>query len=146
VNPITTQLDYSASDGVNVDAGDVRGLNLLVLTRAQGEPAYVVGAFRNSGTEDVDVVVTVGPTEETIAVPAGTTVLLSGDTALEVTDLDLLPGLLVPITFTVDGTTAEAQVPLKDATFAEYEAALTAIDGGVDDTDVKGSDAEEVEE
>src|SRR5690606_961128 len=48
--PITTQLPYAPSDGSRVDFDDaagLRGLNLMVLTAAEGEPGALLGALAN---------------------------------------------------------------------------------------------------
>ena len=56
INPITTQDKYQSSDGATVPIGDTaRGINLLVVTTAVGEPAVLTGSIRNDAAEDLDL-------------------------------------------------------------------------------------------
>ncbi|GIG53723.1 hypothetical protein [Demequina activiva] len=131
VNPITTQENYAASDGTQLQIGEVEALNLIVVSPGAGEPGTLIGTLHNSADEDIDVQVTFdGETATTVTVPAGMNQQMGpGDDATEVPGTtEVLPGLLTEVTFTsqVDGTFTVA-VPVMDGTLAEYEDVLEEI-------------------
>jgi len=133
-NDITTQLEYSASDGVRVTLGDVRGSNLLVVTDAEGRPGLLIGAFTNDGEETRTVTVTVGGgTQSTLRVDPRATVLLDGTVEpgrarVEVPAVDRAPGGVTTITVGTDvaGST-DLQVPVLDDTLGEYGDLLETV-------------------
>ena len=56
INPITTDVHYAPSDGVQVAiTDDAKALNLLVVTTAKGAPAVLTGSIYNGGEEDLAV-------------------------------------------------------------------------------------------
>lgn len=136
-NPIETSKDYDASDGVGVTIGELRALNLLVLTEGAGEPGVLHGAVVNDGAEDVTLTITIGGagvTEgadaATVEVPAGETVLLTdaegADTALvAVAATPAAPGDLVEVALTSDvAGSASLRVPVLDGTLPGYATSL----------------------
>ncbi|MDN4477489.1 hypothetical protein QQX10_08275 [Demequina sp. SYSU T00039] len=131
VNPITTQMQYDASDGISLEIGDVTAYNLLVLTPGEGETGVLIGTLENAGTEDVAVSASIdGTAITTVDVPAGATVKLGGDdgeTAVTGT-VPVLPGLLTEVVFQTDaeGQVAE-DVPVLDGTLPEYDHELSKI-------------------
>jgi hypothetical protein len=127
-NPLTTQDEYSASDGVAFTLGDVRGSNLLVLTEAEGAPGTLQGGLVNEGTEDRSVTLAIGDEETVVELGPRETVLLGVSEAedegfAEVTfpAIDVPPGGLVSVTVSTpeDGST-DVQVPVLDGTLPEY--------------------------
>lgn len=131
VNPITTQEAYDASDGIGIEVGDVRGLNLLVITEAEGSPAVLIGSFYNSGDEDVEIAASIdGATIVSVPVPAGDTVKLGGEEGeVHVTGTaTVAPGLLAEVAFQSDATgQISEQVPVMDGTLPEYARELEAL-------------------
>jgi len=146
-NPIQTEDQYDPSDGVSITLGDVRALNLLVVTAGEGEPGVLHGALTNQGDDDASVTVTfqtsgddatAAPTADptTVAVPAGATVLLSGadgaqdgdrTVAVDITSTPAAPGDVTTIGLTSDLAGSEQlQVPVLDGTLPQYEALLPA--------------------
>lgn len=146
-NPIQTEDQYDPSDGVSITLGDVRALNLLVVTAGEGEPGVLHGALTNQGDDDASVTVTfqtsgddatATPTADptTVAVPAGATVLLSGadgaqdgdrTVAVDITSTPAAPGDVTTIGLTSDLAGSEQlQVPVLDGTLPQYEALLPA--------------------
>ena len=128
-NPITTQHEYSSSDGVRFTLGDVRGSNLHVLTAAEGDPGTLQGGLINDGSEDRSVTLAIDDDEKTtVQLGPKETVLLGVSDAedegyAEVTfeAIDAPPGGLVPVTISTpeDGSIVE-QVPVLDGTLPEY--------------------------
>ena len=131
VNPITTSQAYDASDGMGIELGEVRGLNLLVVTEAEGAPAVLIGSFHNPTDEDVTVAASLeGDAITAIEVPAGSTVKLGGEEGeVHVTGTStVVPGLLQDVIFQTDdaGQVVE-QLPVLDGTLPEYQAELDSL-------------------
>lgn len=127
-NQITTEDEYSASDGVRATIGDVRASNLLVLTAAEGDPGTLQGGLINQGTEDRSVTLAIGEEETVVELGPRETVLLGVSDAedegfAEVTfpAIEAPPGGLVPVTIsTPEGGSIVVQVPVLDGTLPEY--------------------------
>ena len=129
VNPITTTRHYAASDGLQVEIGEARGLNLLVVTTAVGAPAVLTGSVYNPNSTDLTVTFSIdGTTKTDVSVPAGmTTQLGPEDGQVLVTGAaPVAPGLIAQITIgsTVSGVFA-TPVPVVDGTLPEYEKVIT---------------------
>lgn len=124
-NPMTTQNNYDASDGVSVELGDVTVRNLLVLTSAEGAPGTVLGAVSNGGGDSTRVSFTVAGEQAGRPVPvdANGTVVLGPESDATV-DLDAVPaapGGLLELEISSDlGGTSTVQVPVLDGTLPEY--------------------------
>ena len=131
VNPITTKENYAASDGTQVQIGQVEALNLIVVSPGVGEPGTLIGTLHSSANEDIDVQVTFdGQTATTVTVPAGEDAMMSpmeGDTEVAGTAL-VQPGLLTEATFVseVDGAFT-VDVPVMDGTLPEYADVIAEI-------------------
>ncbi|QHT58034.1 hypothetical protein GXP71_19395 [Cellulomonas sp. H30R-01] len=126
-NPITTQDEYAASDGVRVTVGEIRGDNLMVLSDGDGAPGVLHGGLVNDGSEDERVTFTFeGSEPTTVDVPAGATVLLDGTDGDDRADVRLaavetIPGGLVSLTLGTDTWGASTfDVPVLDGTLPEY--------------------------
>lgn len=131
INPITTQFQYSASDGLPVDLGEVQGHNLLLVAEGEGEPAILLGSFTNAGIEDITVTIAFATGEEReLLVPAGGLVLLiPDDEDTRVTGTaTAAPGLAAPMVFTAESAGAvPLQVPVMDGTLPEYRQLIDLI-------------------
>ena len=125
VNPITTNVPYSASDGIRVELGDALSAeNLLVISDAKGEPGALIGGLTNGGTADARVTIAAeGSNTVTVHVPAGVTVLLGteADAALSLDSVDVPPGAVLPVTIsTPAGGSQSVSIPVLDGSFPEY--------------------------
>lgn len=123
--PITTQMAYAPSDGVRVDFedADVRGLNLLVVSAAEGEQGAVLGALANKTAEDVEFILTTpGAGPVNIAVPANDTVYLGTEDGVDVMlgTIATIPGGYLDATLSAAGATEEFALPVFDGTLPEY--------------------------
>ena len=131
-NPMTTEKEYSSSDGVSVHVGDVKALNFLIASEAKGEPGALLGALENTGSDDTTVTITLGSDDETVQVPAGQTVLLGapgGNTdeneKVVFETVPEPPGAVVPVTVATKAAgSATLQVPIVDGTLPEYADSL----------------------
>ncbi len=133
-SPLTALKPYAASDGLQVTSGDIRGVNLLLMTRGAGEPAVLAGTFDNTGETDATATVAIGGASTTIAIPAGESVKLSlgKDGMPFVLDAaPAAPGLLATLHVTVGSNVATAPVPVLDGTLPEYAPVIDALDAYV---------------
>lgn len=121
-NPVTTALDYSASDGVRAELGDLTAENLLIISSAQGEPGALQGALTNNGASDLTV--EVGPQDGdtvSVIVPTGSTVLLGGSQGETVTlTTTVPPGAVEALTLETSVGADTVSVPVLDGTLSEY--------------------------
>jgi hypothetical protein len=121
-NPITTEVAYSASDGVRASLGDLTAENLLLVAAAADSPGALQGALSNRGDEALTVEIATGSSTERIRVASGETLLLGGtegdDVVLETPEA---PGATTEMTLTTDDAgTVAVQVPVLDGTLPEY--------------------------
>lgn len=119
-SPITTKVQYAASDGVRVALSDtVTVQNLLIVSAAEGEPGALQGGVVNNGAQDETV--TIGAV--TVQVAAGQTVLMGGTAGEEVVlpTVAAAPGanLTLPVAV-VGGASEDVFVPVLDGTLSEY--------------------------
>lgn len=135
-NPIQTQAEYSASDGVRATVGDVRATNLLLVTQAQDSPGVLLGAFTNDGDQDTTLTVAFLPADAaagdepenptTIALPAGGTVLLQGADAQDGSEVTVpqtpaAPGDVATVVLSTDvGGSQTLTVPVLDGRLPDY--------------------------
>ncbi len=127
VNPITTKQDYAPSDGFQAELGDVTGLNLIVVTEGDGEPAVLIGTLVNEGGDDATVALTfdAGATFTDVEVAAGTSVPLGPDGELVEGTALAAPGLLTTLQLATEGGGAvQVDVPVVDGTLEEYATIL----------------------
>jgi len=128
---ITTSDQYDPSDGTAVAVGDVRALNILLVTTAEGEPAALVGALYNDHeTADATVTIAVGNTEETyeIAPMEGVQLGVAEGTEEFITIAPTDPGLFSDYTVTVAGAgAATGALPVVDGTLPEYADVLVDL-------------------
>ena len=130
-SPLTALKPYAASDGLHASVGEVRALNLLVLTRGAGEPAALTGTIDNTGEASASVSITVAGEKFDVIVPAGGSVKLAlgaGDTPIVLEDAPATPGLIAAVTIATGGTSLEVPVPVLDGTLPEYGEILNDLD------------------
>ncbi|WP_369369953.1 hypothetical protein AB1046_14200 [Promicromonospora sp. Populi] len=126
--PTTTTLTYDPSDGVGVsvlgeEQTDLRGINLMVISAAEGEAGNVLGALANETADDVSFTLEApGASPVTVAVPAGGTVYLGTETgqAVQLDTVDAAPGEYVTATLTVGADSRDFELPVLDGTLPEY--------------------------
>ena len=117
-----TTLPYSPADGVNVpDSGPLEVRNALLVTDEEGEDANFLAAIINSTDKSQTLRLEFGeddPIEETIRVPAHTTVSLGvTDDPLLIEGIDAKPGSDVLVYFqSGDAEGVRVTVPVLDGT------------------------------
>lgn len=135
--PTTTDLNYDPSDGVGVSVlgeenRDLRGINLMVVSAAEGEAGNVLGALANETAEDASFTLEApGAAPVTLEVPAGGTVYLGTETgeAVQLDTVGAAPGNYLDAVLTVGSDSAEFQLPVLDGTLPEYADHLPAAAG-----------------
>jgi hypothetical protein len=124
-NQITTEVAYSASDGVRATLGDLTAENLLIVAEAADAPGALQGALTNRGDDPLTVQLSLAGSTERVRVEPGATVLLGGadheDAEQVVFDAAGAPGSTVELTLSTTAAGEETvPVPVLDGTLPEY--------------------------
>lgn len=125
ITPQSTQIEYSASDGVNVSDADgpldIR--NAFIVATEDGSVGNFIAAIVNPTDERATLTLSVdGIDSFTVTVPAGDTVSLGADAdPLRIVDLDTKPGATIEVHFqSGESTGVKTQVPVLDGTLPYY--------------------------
>ena len=119
-NDQDTASHYSPADGIVEELGDLSINNLLIVAESADSDGRLLGTLVNESDQDMSVEIAVeGADPITVEVPAADEVRLEDDEQL-VEPAGAEPGLLVPVTITVDGETLEHELPVLDHTFPRY--------------------------
>lgn len=122
ISPQATTIEYNASDGVAVDAGDLEIRNALIVADETGTAGNFLAAIVNDtdSTARLDLEFGEGGSvSETIMVPANTVISLGvdGEEPILIEGLDTLPGADVPVYFASGGAEGSLiDVPVLDGT------------------------------
>jgi hypothetical protein len=132
INPITTQKEYQASDGIDVTLSDnAEALNLLVVTTAKDAPAVLTGSIHNGGTDDITVTLSIdGSNAANVTVAAGSTVKLGtgdGEQLIQGASPAAPGGLASVWVGTEELGAIQVQVPVVDGTLAPYDQIVDSI-------------------
>lgn len=130
-NQITTEVAYSASDGVRATLGDLTAENLLIVAEAADAPGALQGALTNRGDDALTVELSLEGSSERVRVDPGATVLLGGGSGEGGADGDErervvfdaagAPGSTVELTLsTAAAGDQTVPVPVLDGTLPEY--------------------------
>ncbi|WP_311259620.1 DNA modification methylase [Microbacterium sp. WCS2018Hpa-9] len=125
ITPQSTEVQYSASDGVNVSDSDgpIDVRNAFIVANEDGSVGNFVAAVVNPTTEKATLTMTVAGLDPfTVSVPAGKTVSFGADEEpLRIDDLDTLPGATIEIHFqSGDGAGTKTEVPVLDGSLPYY--------------------------
>ncbi len=126
ITPQSTEIQYSASDGVNIpdSEGPLEIRNAMIIATEDGSVGNLVAAIVNT-TDKAEVLnVDVDGSDEslTLRVAAGDTVSLGANAEpMRIDDLGVKPGATVEVYFqSGDATGASAQIPVLDGTLPYY--------------------------
>lgn len=124
ISPVATQIQYSASDGVNVPGdGPVLVRNALIVANEDGTVGNFVAALVNDTQETASITIEVeGLAPATVKVKPGNPVSLgAGAEPLLLEGLDAMPGTTIAVYFqTGDAEGQLVQVPVLDGSLAQY--------------------------
>ncbi len=125
INPQQTSKQYSPSDGTSTDIGALRLRNMIVISQGEDKPGRVVGAVYNSSSNDVKLTIKgAGGSQAQVPVKKNSYTLLNDSTDEAIlSTTGAMPGSVVEVTITEDGTNQSAQfkVPVMDGTIADYK-------------------------
>ncbi|MFY9679151.1 hypothetical protein [Glutamicibacter protophormiae] len=122
INQQATDIDYAASDGINVNVADAEVRNLMFVTNTEATDARLIGTVVNDGKSDLNLEIKAGNASSvTVKVAAeGATKLEDDKNKTVISDLGIMAGKHADTKFTVSGTTVDFSVPVVDGTLAEY--------------------------
>lgn len=125
ITPQSTEIQYSASDGVNIADSDgplvIR--NAMIIATEDGSTGNLVAAIVNETNEKATLTVEIEGVETlTVPVGAGDTVSLGANKEpLLIENLDTIPGATIEIYFqSGDATGVSAEVPVLDGSLPYY--------------------------
>ncbi|WP_300267263.1 DNA modification methylase [Microbacterium sp.] len=125
ITPQSTEIAYSASDGVNIadTEGPLEVRNALVVATEDGSTGNLVAAIVNPTEQSATLTVEIeGLAPLTVRVGAGDTLSLGSNAEpVLIEGLDTMPGATVEMYFqSGDATGAAADVPVLDGTLPYY--------------------------
>ncbi|MFC8304832.1 hypothetical protein ACFUCV_14240 [Specibacter sp. NPDC057265] len=141
INPQSTTMIYSASDGVRLDLGQMQLRNVLVVSEGAGEAGRVSGSFYNQSDSDITLTFSGAAGSQTeITVKPGIPVILNSDNdAAVLSTVEQPPGSVESIDLRTSGAesqTATLQVPILDGTLKEYQNLVPTTAPSAEATDV----------
>ncbi|MGM7668426.1 DNA modification methylase [Microbacterium sp. A93] len=125
ITPQSTEVKYSASDGVNVadSDGPLAIRNAMVIATEDGSTGNLVAAIVNDTDKSETLTVEIEGLEPlTVRVGAGDTLSLGANAEpLRIDDLDTMPGATIEMYFqSGDATGTSTEVPVLDGTLSYY--------------------------
>lgn len=143
VNAQQTSHQYSASDGVKADLGQLQLRNILIVASGEKEPGRVIGAVFNQGTSDATLTISGANGSQTeIPVKANSeTYLNTGSDSAILSSAGVIPGGLTPVTIRSGSDSATINVPVVDGTLPEYKEYLPTPSGSASPTSTESGSA-----
>ncbi|MES2866118.1 MULTISPECIES: hypothetical protein [Microbacterium] len=125
ITPQSTEIAYSASDGVNIadSDGPLEIRNAMIIATEDGATGNLIAAIVNPTDKPATLTVEIeGLDPLTLRVGAGDTVSLGANAEpLRIDDLDTMPGATIKIYFqSGDATGTAADVPVLDGALSYY--------------------------
>ncbi|MDR6986297.1 hypothetical protein J2Y66_000767 [Paenarthrobacter nitroguajacolicus] len=128
VNAQQTTHQYSASDGIKADLGQLQLRNILIVASGENEPGRVIGAVFNQSSTDATLTISGANGAQTeIPVKANSETYLNDTTdAAILSTAGVIPGGLTPVTIRNGSDSATIKVPVVNGTLPEYAKYLPA--------------------
>ncbi|GAA4660566.1 hypothetical protein [Arthrobacter cryoconiti] len=126
INPQSTTVVYSASDGVRMDMGHLELRNVLIISGEAGGPGRVLGTFYNTSTAPITLTISGAQGSQTeVSIEPGVPLVLNGksDKAI-LSTVKAAPGALETIELRQSAGATETgtlNVPVLDGTLKEYK-------------------------
>ena len=122
VNEQATVREYSPSDGIVENVGEVELRNLLVVSNGDGEAGRVLGTVVNASPDDVGFSLAMGGTTLEWTIESGDKVIFEDAPADQTTvpNVDVLPGTGLRADASDGAETVELNVPVVDGTLEDY--------------------------
>ena len=122
ISPQRTTMEYAASDGINVDLGDVHARNVLLLTDGTGSQANLVFTAVNTSGDDAQINLNIDGTAVNIPLPYtpgnDVTQVGFGDRGPQLVQGNFTTGTTVEVTFQASYTDADGARQTVEATHA----------------------------
>ncbi|MFS0895314.1 DNA modification methylase [Microbacterium sp. 179-I 3D3 NHS] len=125
ITPQSTEIEYAASDGVNISDADgpIDVRNAFIVATEDGSVGNFVAAIVNPTNERATLTIGLGGSDSfTITVPANDTMSLgANEEPLRIVDLDTMPGATIEMHFqSGDSTGVKSEVPVLDGSLPYY--------------------------
>ena len=122
VNEQATVREYSPSDGIVENVGEVELRNLLVVSNGDGEAGRVLGTVVNASPDNVEFSLAMGGTTLEWTIESGDKVIFEDAPADQTTvpNVDVLPGTGLRADASDGAETVELNVPVVDGTLEDY--------------------------
>ncbi|MFJ6652848.1 DNA modification methylase [Microbacterium sp. NPDC091313] len=137
ITPQSTEIQYSASDGVNVpNSGPLKVRNALIITDAEGAAGSMIAAIVNETSDPQVLNLEIGDGADaqkaTVRVPANSSVSLgnpdSDTPALVIDSVPVAPGANLPVYFqSGDGEGVLYDIPVLDGALPYYGDLLPTV-------------------
>lgn len=137
INQQSTAMEVTVSDGVQLNMGQLKLRNVLIISEAAGAPGRVIGAFYNQADSDITLTFSGAQGAQTeITVKPGVPLILDdqADKAILSTVAER-PGSVEPLELRQSGAgteTATLQVPVLDGTLSEYKSLVPTVEPTVE--------------
>lgn len=123
VNDQATTMEYSPSDGIVQDIGDLELRNILVVSDGDGEPGRLLGTVANASSDPINLELSIGGSQLTWNIPAGGKVVYDDAAQSEVLvqTVNVLPGTGIRAEATAGSETATLNIPVVDGQVPYYQ-------------------------
>ncbi|MFP3579830.1 hypothetical protein SB659_09620 [Arthrobacter sp. SIMBA_036] len=122
-NAQQTSHQYSPSDGLRADLGQLQLRNMLIVAAGEHQPGRVIGAVFNQSTSDATLTISgADGGQAEIPVKAKSETYLNEDsTAVILSNAGSAPGGLAQVTIRSGSDTAKMNIPVVNGTLPEYK-------------------------
>ena len=145
VNDQATTMEYSPSDGIVQDLGDLQLRNILVVSEGDGEPGRLIGTVVNDSADPINFELSIGGSNLSWNIPGGGKVVYDDAPQSEVLveTVSVLPGTGIRAEAKDGSETAELNVPVVDGQVAYYRDYLPTPEPTPETTDEASGEATE---
>ena len=120
VNEQATTREYSPSDGIVENIGDLQLRNILVVSNGNGEPGRLIGTFVNDSADSQSFSLAVGGSTLSWDLPAGGKVVLEDEPNETVSVVEVEAGSGIDGQLKLDGETTELDIPVVNGDQPNY--------------------------
>ncbi|MBF4992510.1 hypothetical protein ITX31_00075 [Arthrobacter gandavensis] len=122
VNDQATTMQYSPSDGIVQDLGDLQLRNILVVSDGDGEPGRLMGTVVNDSSDPINLELSIGGSNLTWNIPGGGKVVYDDAPQSEVLveTVSVVPGTGIRAEASYGSESAELNVPVVDGQVPYY--------------------------
>ncbi|WP_147103478.1 hypothetical protein [Nesterenkonia populi] len=129
INYQATTHQYSASDGVRADIGEVQFRHIMLVANEEGGDARLLGSVNNRSSEDVSIEIEATGESLSFDLEPGEMANLEHDGEHIVSSVEVPPGGMQPATLSVNGEAQDVEATVHDGALEEYRAYAEDLDG-----------------